>query len=249
MTLQNGKKLIGFNEKMPRTHSQVWKIFHAETICTIWASRSRLVFDGELMEHEKLQAQIVSRVEYAMTIWANILHIWSQLRARSLWLPGRAAALSAASTFLGVLFFFSRFCPTVLAVHTARLSLRSSNNAYFLPLIFLPRKTNPGNERGARHWTFGFVPPHIRQNFYTTDHGRLQSGKYCCWLLIRRTPRDSRAIFVVGRTQMKKLEIWFFKVQPSCQFYTIKSRRNFRRTKVLLMEWSSLGRHFPRWSS
>jgi hypothetical protein len=30
-----------------------------------------------------------------------------------------------------------RFCPTVLAVRTAKLSLRSSNNAYFLPLIYL----------------------------------------------------------------------------------------------------------------
>jgi hypothetical protein len=27
-------------------------------------------------------------------------------------------------------------CPTVLAVRTAELSLRSSNNAYFLPLIY-----------------------------------------------------------------------------------------------------------------
>jgi hypothetical protein len=33
----------------------------------------RLGFDGELMKHEELQAQIVSRVEYAMTIWASIL--------------------------------------------------------------------------------------------------------------------------------------------------------------------------------
>jgi hypothetical protein len=60
-------KLIGFNEKMPRTLSQVWKIFHAEIICTIWASRCRLVFDGELMKHEKLQAQIVSRVAESST--------------------------------------------------------------------------------------------------------------------------------------------------------------------------------------
>jgi hypothetical protein len=71
--LTDWEKPIGFNEKMPRTLSQVWKIFHAETIRTIWASRCRLVFVGELMKHEELQAQIGSRVEYAMTIWANIL--------------------------------------------------------------------------------------------------------------------------------------------------------------------------------
>jgi hypothetical protein len=71
--LTEWEKLIGFNEKMPRTLSQVWKIFHAETIRTIWASRCRLVFYGELMKHEELEAQIVSLVEYAMTIRANIL--------------------------------------------------------------------------------------------------------------------------------------------------------------------------------
>jgi hypothetical protein len=72
---------------MPRTLSQVWKIFHAETIRTIWASRCRLVFDGELMKHDELQAQIVFRVEYAMLqssvpqrnrkILKKIVRIWT----------------------------------------------------------------------------------------------------------------------------------------------------------------------------
>jgi hypothetical protein len=39
----------------------------------IWASRCKLVFDGELVELEELKAQIISQVGYAMTIWANIL--------------------------------------------------------------------------------------------------------------------------------------------------------------------------------
>jgi hypothetical protein len=34
-----------------------------------------LVFDGEFMKHEELQAQIVSRVEYAISIRANILQV------------------------------------------------------------------------------------------------------------------------------------------------------------------------------
>jgi hypothetical protein len=46
-----------------------------------------------------------------------------------------------------------RFCPTVLAVRTVRQTVSpffkqcvfSSTN------LFLPRKRNPGNERGARH--------------------------------------------------------------------------------------------------
>jgi hypothetical protein len=82
--LKEWEKLIGCYDKMPRTLSQVWKIFHAETIRAIWASRCRLVFDGELMQHEELQAQIISRVEYAMTIWANLLQSSSRQRNRKI---------------------------------------------------------------------------------------------------------------------------------------------------------------------
>lgn len=72
-SLTDWEKLIGFNTRMHKTTVQVWKVFHAETIRSIWASRCKLVFDGELEGFEELRAQILSRVEYAMTIRANVL--------------------------------------------------------------------------------------------------------------------------------------------------------------------------------
>jgi hypothetical protein len=71
--LTNWENSLDSLKKKFRTIIQVWKNFHAETIWVIWASRCKLLFDGELMELDKLKALIVSRVEYAMTIWANIL--------------------------------------------------------------------------------------------------------------------------------------------------------------------------------
>jgi hypothetical protein len=77
--------------------------------------------------------------------------------------------------------FMRSLCPAVLAVRTARLSLRSSNNAYFLPLIYFC----PGIEIQVMSVVPGIellgqsVPPHILvvQNFYTTDYDRCRSGK------------------------------------------------------------------------
>jgi hypothetical protein len=43
-----------------------------------------LVFDGELMELHELKALIVSRVEYAMTTWANILQASIRQRNRKI---------------------------------------------------------------------------------------------------------------------------------------------------------------------
>src|SRR3569833_1408687 len=53
--------LIGYTTRVPSSNIQVWKLFHAETLRSIWASRCKLVFDGELSELEALKAQIVSR--------------------------------------------------------------------------------------------------------------------------------------------------------------------------------------------
>lgn len=71
--LTDWEKLVGFNTKMPNKTIQVWKAFHAETIRVIWASRCKLVFDDELDDIAKLKAQVMSRVEYAMTIRVNVL--------------------------------------------------------------------------------------------------------------------------------------------------------------------------------
>ena len=59
---------------------------------------------------------------------------------------------------------------------------------------------------------------------------------YSCYLSIRRTPRVSRAVFVVGNPQIKKREISFSKVYPSGRFQSTKSQPYFRRTKLPLME-------------
>jgi hypothetical protein len=79
-TIVNGlsqwERLIGLNAKMSSKTLQVWKLLHAKTIRVIWASRCKLVFDvvsDEPQSFEQLQTQIISRVEYAMTIRANIL--------------------------------------------------------------------------------------------------------------------------------------------------------------------------------
>lgn len=73
--LSDWEKLIGYNRKMPTAIIQVWKLFHAETIRSIWSSRCKLVFEGESLDIPEIKAQVISRVEYSMTIWANVLQL------------------------------------------------------------------------------------------------------------------------------------------------------------------------------
>jgi hypothetical protein len=74
-SLTQWEKLIGFNTQMsPHCQTiQVWKLFHAETIRSIWASRCRKVFDNKDSHCLELRAQIVARVEYALNVCLNSL--------------------------------------------------------------------------------------------------------------------------------------------------------------------------------
>jgi hypothetical protein len=67
------EKLIGFNTKMMPLTIQVWKVFHAEMIRCIWASRCRKVFDDKDSHFLEIKSQIIARVEYTMTIYINTL--------------------------------------------------------------------------------------------------------------------------------------------------------------------------------
>jgi hypothetical protein len=57
---------------MPST-IQVWKVFNAEMIRCIWASRCRKVFDDKDSHFLGIKLQIIARVEYTMTIYINSL--------------------------------------------------------------------------------------------------------------------------------------------------------------------------------
>jgi hypothetical protein len=70
-SLTQWKQLIGFNSQMSPQTIKVWKLFHAETIRSIWASRCRKVFDNKDSHCLKLRVQIVARVEYALNFCLN----------------------------------------------------------------------------------------------------------------------------------------------------------------------------------
>jgi hypothetical protein len=64
--------LIGFDEKFPSSTLQVWKLIHAETIRTIWASRcKRENIDTHFLE---LKAKLIAQIEYKLTVYATFLH-------------------------------------------------------------------------------------------------------------------------------------------------------------------------------
>jgi hypothetical protein len=72
-SLTQWEKLVGFNTQMSPLTIKVWKLFHAETIRSIWASRCRKVFDNKESHCLQLRAQIVARVEYALNVCLNSL--------------------------------------------------------------------------------------------------------------------------------------------------------------------------------
>jgi hypothetical protein len=86
------EKLIGFNTKMMPSTIQVWRVFHAEMIRCIWASRCRKVFDNKDFYFFEIKSQIIARVEYTLIIYINslqrnskgkgiskkVIHLWSR---------------------------------------------------------------------------------------------------------------------------------------------------------------------------
>jgi hypothetical protein len=58
---------------MPSSTLQVWKVIHAETIRSIWASRCKKVFEDADTQFLELKAKLVAQIEYKLTIHANLL--------------------------------------------------------------------------------------------------------------------------------------------------------------------------------
>jgi hypothetical protein len=58
---------------MPSSTLQVWKVIHAETIRSIWASRCKNVFEDADTHFLELKANLVAQIEYKLTIHANLL--------------------------------------------------------------------------------------------------------------------------------------------------------------------------------
>jgi hypothetical protein len=67
------EKLTGFNKTMSSSTLQVWKVIHAETIRSIWASRCKKVFEDADTQFLELKAELVAQIEYKLTIHANLL--------------------------------------------------------------------------------------------------------------------------------------------------------------------------------